>query len=735
MDNRVGTWELTILDGNPPTKGLGCLTVGKLTEDGDVYIITGGKSALLWYRPDKFQRGIIAEVDPHVGVVMEDVDGDGVNEVIAGHRIETGSTKEDWMISWFDPGADRSKPWTQHVIDPATTGGPHDLLFFDVDRDGETELIANAMYCKVPGLFIYKRRSDFTQPWEKYTVQTGFSGEGTVAADLDGDGKVEIISGPYIYSCPDAGPLSGLWKRDEFAAGFREMCRAALVDITGNGKLDVIIAESEYPDGRMSWFENRTMEDPDNPWTEHPMDLTLNFAHSMQVWQDPDGGAHIFLAEMAQGGWNPPYNWDARLFHFATIDNGDTWHGEVIRQGTGSHEATAYDIDGDGEIEFIGKECYRPRVQIWKRREEPSSLIRFRHRFLDREKPYTATDILAMDVDGDDFQDVVCGAWWYKNPTWERYQIPGIYQVHTAYDIDGDGREELIATKRKSDASGWYDGLSSELCWVKPVDPANGEWEEYAIGTGHGDWIHGAVVAPVLPDGKLALVTGYHSAGRGDVPEIFVIPDDPKQASWDKRILAEIPYGEEFVTYDLDGDGKLDVIAGEHWLENLGDGTFKPHKLADVSGVARVKVADINEDGKPDIVFVVEDVDYKIKEASFVSIGWLENPGDPRNLPWKVHVIENVRSPHSLDVFDLDGDGELEVIVGEHDPFKPYRSRSRLLVYKKAEPQGRAWAQYALDGRFEHHDGTKVFQVAPDRLGIISHGWAESKYVHLWEAY
>jgi hypothetical protein len=89
--------------------------------------------------------------------------------------------------------------------------------------------------------------------------------------------------------------------------------------------------------------------------------------------------------------------------------------------------------------------------------------------------------------------------------------------------------------------------------------------------------------------------------------------------------------------------------------------------------------------------------------------------------------------PVSLDVADLDGDGELELVVGEHDPFNAYRSRSRLYVNKKADPQGRAWYRSPLDDRFEHHDGTRVFEVAPGRPGIVSHGWADSRYVHLGE--
>jgi hypothetical protein len=731
-------WDRIILDAAPPVTELAALAAGDLDGDGHVEVLVGGGGGLLWYRPDTYEKGLVAEGRFGVGLVLEDLDRDGLLEVVTGVLDEATST---WVISWYKPqtNTDLSQPWAAHVIDPKTNGSPHDIIFHDVDRDGARELIANAAYCEVPGVFVYKPGADPAQLWRKHTVNTGVFSEGLQAGDIDGDGRVEIVHGPDWYSPPLEGPFSGPWERRVYAPSFREMSRTALVDITGSGRDDIVIAESEYVDGALSWFENRLVEDPENPWTEHPMEEGLNFAHSLVAWRDADTDAvHFFVAEMASGGWNQPYNWNARLIEYTTADGGETWRRELIDKGAGTHQALVFDVDGDGALEVVGKEWGKartlPRVQIWKQREEPSPLLRFRHRFIDRDKPGSAIDVLVADVDGDGLTDLICGAWWYRNPAWERRTIGDIRQVLCAYDIDGDGRAELIGSKATPENQR---GLTNELFWLNPVDPLNDEWEEYPVGTCRGDWPHGTAIAPLLPGGKLALVTAYHSAnsGEGHYPELWEIPDDPASGPWPKRVLAEIIYGEELIPYDLDGDGELDVVAGPYWVENLGDGTFEAHQLADVPRVARIRVADVNGNGHADILYVAENVDWRVHEAYFDLIGWLENPGDPRVAPWENHVIDKVRSPHSIDVADLDGDGEIEVIVGEHDPFKPYRSHSRLLVYKKAEPQGRAWVQYVLDGRFEHHDGSKVFELEPGRLGIVSHGWVDERYLHLWEPY
>jgi hypothetical protein len=413
----------------------------------------------------------------------------------------------------------------------------------------------------------------------------------------------------------------------------------------------------------------------------------------------------------------------------------------------GTHEAVYTDLDGSGTHVIFGHSAqimtrenrvYTGWVQMFRPLTTAPLFSQYKHTFVDRQKPYTGIDIHAADVDGDGVMDIVCGAWWYKNPSWERHTIPGVGQIIAAYDLDKDGRTELIGIKAKQGKNDFYNALTSELVWLKPTDLSRNLWEEYVIGTGDGDWPHGTTIAPILPGGGVALVCGYHDGTHP--PQLFEVPQDPKQP-WPKRVIADIRYGEQMIAYDLDGDGKLDIVAGPYWLENLGDGQFRPHLLIDpgyfqsanLHAICRIGIADINGNGRPDILFTVEEVDYSVHKAFFSPVGWLENTGSPRDKKFNLHIIDKVRSPHSLSVADLDGDGKIELIVGEHDPFKPYRSESRLFVYKQADAQGLTWSRFPIDNRFEHHDGGKIIELGPGKPAIMSHGWMEPTYVHIWE--
>jgi hypothetical protein len=108
-------------------------------------------------------------------------------------------------------------------------------------------------------------------------------------------------------------------------------------------------------------------------------------------------------------------------------------------------------------------------------------------------------------------------------------------------------------------------------------------------------------------------------------------------------------------------------------------------------------------------------------------------PGPDLSEPWARHVIGGGLVGHPHDQVVADVDGRIEIVCAEHDPFRPYRSRCRLYVYKRADSSGHAWTRHVADDRFEHHVGTRLISLASGRTGIISHGWEEPLYVHLWE--
>jgi hypothetical protein len=152
-------------------------------------------------------------------------------------------------------------------------------------------------------------------------------------------------------------------------------------------------------------------------------------------------------------------------------------------------------------------------------------------------------------------------------------------------------------------------------------------------------------------------------------------------------IATDLKGGYQVVAADLNKDGKPDLIALASgmtelvWFENPG---WQRHVLATgISRAINIAVSEPGPDGIPVIVLAQEFSMDPRKSPGIVSV--LTHGGDPRQ-PWTTAEIDRLPTSHRLRWADIDGSGNKVVVnavlAGVRATAPDYRARAPLVFYR-----------------------------------------------------
>jgi hypothetical protein len=357
----------------------------------------------------------------------------------------------------------------------------------------------------------------------------------------------------------------------------------------------------------------------------------------------------------------------------------------------GTYGPVALYVGGTGEVRFKQVE-----LKDLGKRMLPNEQVSSRFRMQRINDFYYAWSAVAADVNRDGIQDILAGPFYYLGPD---YQVSReIYpsqtstvgtqytpaMVNFAHDYTGDGWPDvLVATGRpmslyvnpKGELRRWdkynvLPAISSEVAAFKDVD-ADGNPDAVFIGGGAVSW---AGVDPANPT-----------------------------APWKVHAVSEPGYGvvaqHGIGAGDINGDGRVDIVSPYGWWEQPAKGTPEgpwPYHSAKLGrwpragaspGGGEMGVYDVNGDGRNDVITSLE--------AHGWGIAWYEQkrgPGDP--ISFAEHMIIDdyaAKNPgnvafseiHASTVADVDGDGIPDLVAGK-------RVHAHLESYTDPDPFGPA---------------------------------------------
>jgi hypothetical protein len=522
-------------------------------------------------------------------------------------------------------------PWRGYDTGIFGSGfGPNSFAVGDLDGDGDLDILVGDSFFGSPGVSVLKNNGDQTFAAPVYYPAPINEVVGDVAlSDFDSDGDLDAFA--TIRGSFDEMTKIKVWRNNgngtfaapiEFPTG-QGPAALVIADFTGDGKPDVVTAN--YGASSMSFLRHNGLTGNSAGFLP-PVNFSTGNRAEKIAEADLNGDEILDVVVGGQTGTG----FQASLAVMINTGNGnfaapvayDAAPGGFV----GSSAVALADLDNDGDVDLIGGGAYENgsivNGAVTIRRNNGSGTFGSAEiiLFLDPNFISNPKELTTGNLNGDAFADIVAavpsgravegfvvvnsnGSGGFNTPVY--YEASQQTFDVAIVDLDKDGRGDVMTVANSSAA---------------------------------------VTVHKNLGNGSFPVLTRYEVASLSDAVESADIDNDGD--------------------IDIVVNGELDIASNDPLLKilkNNGNGTFAPAiDYTPARNFADMKLRDITGDGFVDMIFA--------PDGNFppYHFGTARNLGNGTFAPT---VVTNVFScgEGTIDAADLDGDGDLDIVLTEEE--------------------------------------------------------------------